>query len=219
VPVASVTGSIVTAIGDWGLYAVFLLMVLDAVFPAASELVMLYAGVLAAGAIQGHHVTLFGAKLTTPVSAFFAIAITGAIGNTIGSLAGWAIGAYGGRPFLEQRGRLLHVSPAKLGRAERWFERYGNAAVFIGRVTPVLRSFISYPAGIVRLPLARFTLLTFAGCLVWCFAFAGAGWGVGTGWRSVHDGFRYVDYSVVAIVVLAAAYFVFRFIRTQYSRA
>jgi membrane protein DedA with SNARE-associated domain len=219
VPVASVTGSIVTAIGDWGLYAVFLLMILDAVFPAASELVMVYAGALAAGAFAGESVTLFGWKLTTPVWAFLAISIAGAVGNTLGSLLGWAIGAYGGRPFLERRGRLLHVTAEKLERAEAWFARFGDVAVLVGRVTPILRSFISYPAGIVRMPLVRFAVLTLVGCLIWCLALAGVGWGVGTGWKSFHHGFRFVDYAVLALVALAGASLVVRFIRTQHSRA
>lgn len=207
---ASITSSVTSAIGDWGLYAVFLLMVLDAVFPAASELVMIYAGALAAGAFPGQTVTLLGLKIHTPFWAFVAMALAGAVGNTVGSLLGWAIGAYGGRPFLERSGRLLHVTPDKLARAERWFDRFGDAAVFVGRVTPLVRSFISYPAGVVRMPLGRFTLLTFAGCLIWCGALAGAGWGLGTSWDSLHNDFRFVDYAVIALVAGLAAYLAIR---------
>ena len=206
----SITSSVTSAIGDWGLYAVFLLMVLDAVFPAASELVMVYAGALAAGAFPGQTVTLLGLKLHTPFWAFVAMALAGAIGNTVGSLLGWGIGAYGGRPFLERSGRFLHVTPDKLARAERWFDRFGNAAVFLGRVTPLIRSFISYPAGIVRMPLGRFTLLTFSGCLVWCGALAGAGWALGSSWDNLHRNFRFVDYAMIALVAGLAAYLVIR---------
>src|SRR5436190_5873501 len=99
---ASITSSITSAIGDWGLYAVFLLMLVDAVFPAASELVMLYAGAVAAGAIAGQSVTLFGAVIQTPAWAFVAMALAGTIGYTLGSIGGWAVGAYGGRPLLER---------------------------------------------------------------------------------------------------------------------
>lgn len=214
-PLASITSSITSAIGDAGLYAVFGLMVLDAVFPAASELVMLYAGALAAGAFAGQTVTLFGARIETPFWAFLAVALAGAIGNTLGSLGGWAIGAYGGRPFLERSGRFLHVTPEKLDRAERWFGRFGDAAVFVGRITPLVRSFISYPAGVVRMPLQRFTALTFAGCLVWCLALAGAGWAVGASWSSFHHGFRFADYTVIAAVVLLALYVVARLWRRR----
>lgn len=216
---ASITSSITSAIGDWGLYAIFLLMVLDAVFPAASELVMLYGGALAAGAFAGQTVTLFGYEITTPFWAFVAVSLAGAIGNTLGSLLGWAIGAYGGRPFLERRGRWLHVTPDKLERAEAWFERFGDAAVFIGRVTPLARSFISYPAGIVRMPLVRFTVLTFVGCLVWCLALAGIGWALGANWDSFHHDFRFVDYAVIALVPLGLGYLLFRYWRSRRSRA
>ncbi|HEX9417012.1 MAG TPA: DedA family protein [Gaiellaceae bacterium] len=208
---ASITSSITSAIGDWGLYAVFLLMVLDAVFPAASELVMLYAGAVAAGAIAGQSVTLFGATISTPAWAFVAMALSGTIGNTVGSVLGWGIGAYGGRPLLERRGRLFHLTPAKLDRAEAWFGRYGDSAIFLGRVTPVVRSFISIPAGVVRMPLGRFTMLTFLGCVPWCFGLAGIGWGIGKSWHRFHDDFRFVEYAVVAGIVLLAAYLGWRY--------
>jgi membrane protein DedA with SNARE-associated domain len=207
---ASITSSITSAIGDWGLYAVFLLMVVDAVLPAASELVMVYAGALAAGAIAGQSVTLFGETISTPAWAFVAMAFAGTLGNTVGSVVGWGIGAYGGRPLLDRRGRFLHLGPEKLDRAERWFDRFGDAAVFLGRITPVVRSFISIPAGVVRMPIVRFTVLTFLGCLPWCFGLAGIGWGIGSGWKRFHDDFRYVDYAVIAAVAALAAYVVWR---------
>src|SRR6478609_5574800 len=114
-------------------------MAIDAVFPAASELVMLYAGALAAGAFSGQHVVLFGNRIDSHFWAYVAVSLAGTIGYLIGSL----IGAYGGRPLLEERGRWFHLDREKLSRADRWFERYGDAAVFLGRVTPVVRSFIS----------------------------------------------------------------------------
>ena len=144
---ASVTSSVTTFIGDHGLYAVFLLMVVDAVFPAASELVMLYAGALAAGAFSGQHVVLFGDRIHSHFWAFVAVSLAGVIGNTVGSWLGWGIGAYAGRPLLEERGRWFHLDRAKLDRADRWFDRFGDLAVFLGRLTPVVRSFISIPAG------------------------------------------------------------------------
>src|SRR5512133_3538528 len=97
---ASITSSITSAIGDWGLYAVFLLMLVDAVFPAASELVMLYAGAVAAGAFAGQSVTLFGTEIESTLWAYVAMATAGTVGYVVGSLIGWGIGFYGGRPFL-----------------------------------------------------------------------------------------------------------------------
>lgn len=202
---ASVTHSITTFVGNHGLYAVFVLMVIDAVFPAASELVMIYGGALAAGALAGGHVVLFGNRIDTAAWGFVAVSLSGTIGYLAGSLVGWGIGAYGGRPLLERRGRWLHLSPARLARAEAWFDRRGDWAVFLGRITPVVRSFISIPAGVFRSPLPRYTVLTLLGSAIWCFALAGAGWGVGTGYRRVHEDFRWVDYAVIAAVCLAAA--------------
>src|SRR5438128_2252850 len=117
-------------------------MLVDAVIPAASELVMVYGGALAAAAVGGH-VTLFGHGFGAGAAAYVAIALAGTIGYLIGSVAGWAIGLYGGRPLLERHGRKLHLPPARIDRAERWFERWGPAAVLLGRITPVVRSFIS----------------------------------------------------------------------------
>ena len=168
--VASITGSITQAIGDHGIYAVFLLMAVDAVFPTVSELVMVYAGALASGAIAGADVTLFGHTISTPGWAFVAMALSGTIGYTVGAIAGWAIGLYGGRPLLERHGRWFHLGPERLERAERWFDRWGDWAVFLGRITPVARSFVSIPAGVFRAPLGRYTVLTFIGSTIWCLS-------------------------------------------------
>ena len=105
--------------------------------------------------------------------------LAGTIGYTIGSVLGWAIGIYGGRPFLERHGRWLHLSPPKLGKAERWFDRWGDWAVFLGRITPVARSFISIPAGVFRAPFGRYPVLTFVGSTLWCLAFAAVGYARG----------------------------------------
>jgi membrane protein DedA with SNARE-associated domain len=202
---ASVTGSITQWVGDAGLYAVFGLMLVDAVFPAASEVVMVYGGAVAAGAFAGQGVTLFGAHLAHGLPAYLGMAVAGTIGYLVGSLAGWAIGWYGGRPLLERRGRMFHLDAARLDRAERWFARWGGWAVFLGRVTPVVRSFISIPAGIFHGRLGRYTVLTLAGSAIWCFALAGVGWAVGSSWERVHHDFRYVDYVVVGLVVAGVA--------------
>ncbi len=186
-------------------------MAIDAVFPAASELVMVYGGALAGGAFAGSHVVLFGNRIDTAGVGIRRRRARRARSATCS--ARWSagrIGAYGGRPLLERRGRWLHLSPEKLDRAEAWFDRRGDWAVFLGRITPVVRSFISIPAGVFRSPLPRYTVLTLVGSAIWCFAFAGAGWGVGTGYRRVHDEFRWVDYAVIAVVCLAAAWLLLR---------
>jgi membrane protein DedA with SNARE-associated domain len=218
VVLASLTSSVTTLIGDHGLYAVFVLMAVDAVFPAASELVMLYAGALAAGAFSGQHVVLFGDRIDSHFWAYVAMSLAGTIGYTIGSLVGWGIGAYAGRPLLEERGRWFHLDRAKLDRADRWFERWGDWAVFLGRLTPVVRSFISIPAGVVRMPIVRYTVLTFLGSAVWCFAIAGAGWALGSSYERFHHDFAYVEYAVVAAVIVFAAWLTLRWRSSRLAR-
>jgi len=208
VPVASLTSSVTSAIGNHGLYAVFVLMAIDAVFPAASELVMLYAGAVASGAFASQHVVLFGHTFAPGLAAYLAMVLAGTLGYLVGSWTGWVIGVYGGRPFLERRGKWLHLTPENLDKADRWFERHGDRAVLFGRVTPVVRSFVSIPAGVARMGLRQYTLLTVPGALAWCLAFAGAGWALGASWDSFHKDFRFVDYAVaLGVAVLLVLLF------------
>jgi membrane protein DedA with SNARE-associated domain len=200
--IASLTSQMTSWIASNGAYAVFALMALDALLPVGGELVMLYAGALGAGAIGGKHATLFGTHLTVGFEGFLVLAIIGALGYLAGSLIGWTIGVRGGRPLIERYGRWLHVTPEAFARAERWFERFGLRAVFLGRITPVVRSFISIPSGVLGSPLGPYTMLTLAGSLIWCLAFAGAGWALGHTWSSFHHGFLYADYAAVIVVVL-----------------
>jgi membrane protein DedA with SNARE-associated domain len=213
-----ITTAVTSAIGDYGLYAVFLLMLVDAIFPAASELVMLYAGAVAAGAFAGHEVTLFGEPIESDGWAYMAMALAGTIGYTLGSILGWGIGRYGGRPYLERHGRWLHVTPDRLERAEAWFGRYGDAAVFFSRMVPVVRSFISIPAGVAEMPFARYTVLSFLGTLPWCFGLAGAGLALGSSWERFHESWRYADYVIVGLVIAGAAYLALRLQRRRARR-
>jgi membrane protein DedA with SNARE-associated domain len=158
-------------------------MGVDALLPVGGELIMLFAGVVAAG-----------------IGGLVANSLAGSLGYLAGALAGWWIGRRGGRELIERHGRLL----ARFRRAEAWFERHGARAVFLGRVTPLVRSFISIPAGVLGSPLGRYTLLTLLGSLIWCFAFAIAGYAAGGTWESLHHAFRYLDYAVLMGVVVIA---------------
>ncbi len=210
---ASLSSSLTSAVASHGVYAVFGLLAIDAVFPAASELVMLYAGAVAAGVFgAAHGITVFGAHVGFGAGALVALALAGTLGYLAGALVGWAIGVYGGRPLLERRGRWLHLSPERLDRAERWFARWENLGVLLGRLTPVVRSFVSIPAGVFEMRLAPYTLLTLVGSAIWSFAFAGAGYGLGASYRGFDHGFRYAEYAIVAGVVLLAAYLVYRWL-------
>jgi membrane protein DedA with SNARE-associated domain len=212
---SGVTDAVTSAIGDHGLYAIFLLMMVDAVFPAASEVVMIYAGALAAGAFAGQDVVLFGHTIESGFGAYLAVALAGTLGYTVGAIGGWAIGLYGGRPYLERHGRWLHLDREKLDRAEGWFERWEGWAVFLGRLTPIVRSFISIPAGVLEVPFVRYVLLTLAGSAVWCFSFAAAGYAAGESWTKIHDAFSYLDTVVVAAVIVIAVWLVVRRIRRR----
>ena len=216
---SGITDAITSAVGDYGLYAIFLLMLVDAVLPAASELVMLYGGALAAGAFSGQDVVLFGRTIDEGPAAYVAVALAGTIGYTVGAIIGWAIGLYGGRPYLERHGRWLHLDEERLDRAERWFERWEDWAVFLGRLTPVVRSFVSVPAGVMEVPFVRYTLLTLAGSAIWCFAFAGAGYLAGASWEELHRAFHYFDYLVLAGAVAVVVWLSLRYRRRRRQRA
>jgi membrane protein DedA with SNARE-associated domain len=209
-----VLASITTSLTDWiarnGIYAVFLIMAVDAVLPVGGELTMLYAGALAGGAIAGHHAIYFGHAPHHGLEGYLVLALTGTLGYLTGALAGWAIGRWGGRPLIERHGRWLHLSPHNFERAERWFDRRGALAVFLGRLTPVVRSFISIPAGALESPLGPYTVLTLAGSAIWCFGFALLGWALGSSYDQVNRAYTVVEVLVVVAAVGAVAVFVRR---------
>jgi len=212
---SEITDRITEVVGNHGLYAVFVLMMIDAVFPAASELVMLYAGAIASGAIAGQSVSLFGHEFQSGFPAFVAMATAGTLGYLVGSIAGWGAGDHLGRPWLERHGRWVHLNEENLVRAERWFDRWEEWAVFLGRITPVMRSFISIPAGVFRARFGPYVWLTLLGSAIWCFAFAGAGWAAGANWESIDNGFHYVEYVIVGVVVVALAALGWRWARRR----
>lgn len=215
---ASITGTITSFIADHAVVAVLALMALDALLPVGGELVMLYAGVLAAGAVAGHEVGFLGTTIAPGLVTYLVLSAAGTIGYLLGALAGWAIGSAGGRPFIERHGRWLHVGPERFARAEAWFERWGRASVLLGRITPLVRSFVSIPAGVLGFPLRTYIPLTLLGSAIWCFGLAGAGWAIAGSWENVHNAFRYVDYAVVALVVVALVVTLLRQRRTRSGR-
>jgi membrane protein DedA with SNARE-associated domain len=208
---ASVSSSFTSQVASHGAYAVFGLMAIDALFPAFSELVMLYAGAVGAGAFAAaHHVSLFGLKIHFGAVSFVVMALSGTLGYLVGAMIGYVIGRIGGRVLLEEHGSWFHVTPERFDRAERWFARWGNWGVLVGRITPVIRSFVSYPAGALEMPLGPYTVLTLVGSAVWAFAIAGIGYALGASYHRFDHGFKYAEYAVVAGVVVAAAYLLYR---------
>jgi membrane protein DedA with SNARE-associated domain len=192
-----------------GVLAVFLVMAIDAILPVGGELTMLLAGALAGGALTGS-VLLFGHDIGTGLGAYLVLATAGTLGYLAGSLVGWQIGRSGGRPLLERHGRWLHLGPKRMVAAERWFDRHGANAVLLGRLTPLVRSFISIPAGVFGSPIGTYTALTAIGSALWCFGFAGAGWALGDNFDVVHRAFRYADVAAVAAVAGVAIWLVAR---------
>jgi membrane protein DedA with SNARE-associated domain len=202
--------SITSFVGDHGVYAVFVLMLAAALVPAASELVMVYAGAVAGGAFASAHVVLFGHRIDSHGWAYVTMVATGVIANTLGCLAGWVLGVYGGRPLLERYGKWLHVSPARVQRAERWFDRFGVLAVPLGLTTPLVRSFVALPAGIARMPLRRFAPLALLGCIPFCFGLAAGGWALGRSYNRLHHDFNYVSIAIGVAVVALIGYLILR---------
>jgi membrane protein DedA with SNARE-associated domain len=206
-----VLASITSEVGDHGLVAVFVLMAIAAVLPIGSELVMLYGGAIASGALSAG----LGHSIPSGFWSYVAVVTAGALGNTVGAVAGWAIGDYGGHPLLERHGRWLHVTPERLERAEHWFDRFGERAAGVGFATPVVRSFVAIPAGIFELSLRRLVLSALAGSAVFCAALAGAGWALGRSYARAHHDLRYVELAIAAGVLLLVAYLVVRRRRTS----
>jgi membrane protein DedA with SNARE-associated domain len=203
---ASVTESVVNVtwhfVRDGGLPAVFVLMAIgSACIPIPSEVVMLFAGFAVAdpGSSGAHH------HLTLP-----GVVLAGLLGTLVGSWAAYAVGRGGRLELLERHGHLLHMGPKQIDRADRWFQRYGQPVVLFGRMVPLVRAFVSLPAGVARMPIGRFTLLSVIGSIPWVLALALAGHALGSDWTSVRKGFEYVDYAVAALVVVGAVYLVVR---------
>ncbi len=143
----------------------------------------------------------------------FIAAFYGALGNLIGSLVAYYAGAWGGRPFLNRYGRYILITQKELDWADRWFARYGEPTVFFSRMLPVIRTFISVPAGVARMNVWRFSVLSFIGSYPWSLGLVWAGFALGDNWENIIDWFRPVSLPIVIVVALAAAYFLIRRIR------
>lgn len=193
-------------ISSYGYLAILLLMLLEsACIPVPSELIMTFGGALAAGAVPGTKLNLAG------------VIIAGVAGNVAGSYVAWAVGRYGGQPALRRWGRRLRIREHDLDRATAWFDRYGARAVLIGRLLPVVRTFISLPAGIAGMAPVRFGIYTMLGCIPWTAALAAAGYAVGANWHSIVTGFQGPTYIVAALIVIALAIAVWRYVRAHRS--
>src|SRR4051812_588270 len=202
---ASITDPLVNAAVDvvdaLGLPGVFLLMFAEsACIPIPSEATMLFAGFNVA---NGEY------------SLFEATAV-GTLANLAGSWLAYWVGWIGRGDVIEKHGRKLHIKKSHLDWADRWFERHGDATVFFARMVPIVRTFISLPAGVARMPFWRFTVFTLAGCIPWVFLLTFIGKQAGANWKDWKDSLHYVDYAVLAMIVIGV---VWLFLRARRRRA
>jgi membrane protein DedA with SNARE-associated domain len=199
---ASISESLVNSLShfvrDAGLPGIFALMALSsACIPIPSEVVMLFAGFAVADPSQSaahHHMTMTG------------IVLVGLAGTMVGSWVAYAVGRGGRLELLERHGAKLHMGPAQIERADRFFARYGEQTVLFGRMIPLVRAFVSLPAGVARMPLGRFSVFSLIGTIPWVLALAFAGHALGSDWTSVRKGFEYVDYAILALIVVGIVY-------------
>ena len=182
-------------IGAWGLPAVFLLMLLEsACIPVPSEAIMPFAGF----AVSEGDMSLFS------------ITVAGVLGNLVGSWIAYWVGLYGGRPFIDRWGKYVLLRHHHVELAERWFARYGPAAVFFSRMLPIVRTFISLPAGVARMPFWKFTLYTLLGCIPWVLMLGFVGVKLGEHWEDIRPYLHYADYAVVAALVAIVLWWALR---------
>ena len=197
--IASLTDPIVQFAVDTvdalGLPGVFVLMLLEsACIPVPSEATMLFAGF----------------NVSNGEYSLAAATAAGVLGNLVGSWIAYGVGYVGRVDILEKHGRKLHIKKSHLEWADRWFERHGDSTVFFTRMLPIIRTFISLPAGVARMPFWRFTVLTLAGCIPWVLLLTFIGKEAGDNWESWKDSLHYVDYAVIAMIVIGAAWLIIR---------
>jgi membrane protein DedA with SNARE-associated domain len=196
---ASLSGAIVdfatNVVSDLGTAGIFLLMLLDsACIPTSSEAIMLFAGF----------------KVADGRFTMLEIVVAGVAGNLVGSWIAYGVGYFGRIELIERHGKWLHITPGHLAWADRWFERYGGVTVFFSRMLPVIRTFISLPAGVARMPFWRFTVLSTLGIVPWVLAWGLIGRSVGSNWHDLQTKLHYVDYAIVAGIVALIVYLIVR---------
>src|SRR5256714_5593912 len=200
---ASITDRLVevatNVVGDLGLAGVCVLMLLEsACIPIPSEATMMFAGFNVSSAHHPHPYTLVE------------LVAVGSVANLVGSWIAYAVGYYGRVDLLEKHGGKLHIRKKHLETADRWFRRHGDATVFFTRMLPIVRTFISLPAGVARMPFWRFSVLTLAGCVPWVLLLTVLGQQAGDRWKTWRHSLEYVDYAVAALIVVGIVYLIVR---------
>ena len=192
-------------ISQYGYLAVFVLMLAEsACIPVPSEVIMMFGGALAAGAVAGAHPSLVG------------VFAAGVLGNVAGSYLSWAVGKYAGQAAIRRWGRRVGIREHEIDKATVWFERHGPVAVLVGRVVPVIRTFISLPAGFAQMPAGTFGLYTTLGAIPWTAALAVGGYALGANWEHVANDFHGPTYAIAGLLVVG---FVVVIVRRRRAKA
>lgn len=195
-----ITNFIIQVISTLGYFGIVLLMAIQTMaIPMPSEVIMPFAGFLA----------------STGRFNLVLIAIFGAIGSCVGSSVAYFIGYKGGRPLVEKYGRMILISEHDLNIADRFFNRFGALAGFVGMLLPVVRSFISFPAGISKTPIKKYLAFVFAGSFIWCLALAFVGMKLGENWVTLREKFKSLDYFIVVLIIIGGAWWVWRHLKNR----
>jgi membrane protein DedA with SNARE-associated domain len=196
---ATIASFITHTISGLGYLGVAGLMAIEsACIPLPSEVILPFSGYLVA----------------TGRFSLWLVALAGATGSVVGSMVAYALGAWGGRPLLERYGPYVLVSIEDLDRADRWFERHGDLTILVGRVLPVVRTYIGFPGGMTRMNLWRFNVYTFIGSFVWSLGLAWIGELLGEHWHTIGGWFHRFDVVIVALIAVAAGWYVYRHLRS-----
>lgn len=208
-PIVAWMVAVMAAMGPLG---VMLLMAIEsACIPLPSEVIMPFAGYLA---FKGQ-LTFLGLGADNPTAQIWIAGIFGALGCNLGSIPAYEVGAWGGRRAVEKYGRYIWLHTGHLDQAHRFFERFGTWAIFIGRLLPVVRTFIALPAGIARMDRTRFHLYTFAGSLPWCLGLAWVGYKLGENWNTLGAYFHKLDAVIGVLILAGVAWFVYDHFRNR----
>ena len=188
-------GFVITTISNLGYAGIVLLMAIEsACIPLPSEIIMPFAGYL-----------VFKGEMQ-----LWAVALAGAVGCVLGSFVAYYAGAWGGRPFVEKYGKYILISHHDLAMADRWFQRHGDITIFVGRLLPVIRTFIAFPAGISRMAMGRFVIYTFVGSYIWCWGLAWVGLKLGQNWNTLGVYFHRFDAAIGVILLIGLIWYVRR---------
>lgn len=188
-------GFVIATISSLGYGGIVLLMAIEsACIPLPSEIIMPFAGYL-----------VFKGEMQ-----LWAVALAGAVGCVLGSFVAYYAGAWGGRPFVEKYGKYMLVSHHDLAMADRWFQRHGDITIFVGRLLPVIRTFIAFPAGISRMAMGRFVIYTFVGSYIWCWGLAWVGLTLGQNWNTLGVYFHRFDAAIGVILLIGLIWYVRR---------